>query len=82
MTKDQVLKAIAGDDELLEVGRQAIEDALISMRDSRIFTMRRNGLVCREKDGTPSAIIRFGPETAIRIGLLAIAKHLKSKGSR
>jgi hypothetical protein len=60
-------------DEALEIGRRAVEDALVEMRDSRISELGRgNGLVIREKDGTASSIIRFGPETALHIGIKAM----------
>ncbi len=64
-------------DELLEVGRSAIEDALVEFRDERIQEpMRNNGCVIKERDGTRSDIIRFGPETALRIGIKAmLATH-------
>lgn len=75
MTKAELL-ALAGNDELLEIGRKAIEDLLVEMRDSRMFTIRGNGLVIREIDGSASNIIRLGPEQALRIGLQAIAEHL------
>ena len=76
-----LLRLIANDNIALEVGRKAVEDELIDWRDRRLSQMTRgNGCVVREVDGTPSHIIRFGPETAIRIGLLAIADHLESKG--
>lgn len=61
-------------EEEVELGRKAIEDALIEMRDSRMFTVRGNGLVIREKDGAESGVIRFGPEVAIRIAIEAINK--------
>lgn len=68
---------IIEDARLIEIGRQAIEDALIEMRDSRMSVLNRgNGLVVYEKDGTESSIIRFGPEMALRIGLKAINKAL------
>lgn len=71
---------ISKDSELLEIGRRAIEDALIEWRDSRLSQLgRANGLVCREKDGSPSSVIRFGPEHALRIGLSAIAGHLSEQ---
>lgn len=73
-----VLTRIAADADLLEIGRKAIEDSLVEMRDARISEMGRgNGLVIREADGKASEIIRFGPETALRIGLTAIAAHLE-----
>lgn len=76
------LEKLADDDALMEIGRKAIEDVLISYRDSRIsMPSRNNGLVVRERDGKGSAIIRLGPETAVRIALRAIAKHLKGTTS-
>lgn len=64
--------------ELLEIGRKAIEDALIDWRDDRLSEFTRgNGLVIREKDGNDSSIIRFGPETALKIGIKAMLKHTK-----
>lgn len=74
----KLLRRIAVNPELLEIGREAIEDALIEHRDMRLSALRNNGFVCKEKDGTPSAIIRFGPETGIIIALKAIAAHLES----
>lgn len=74
------LKTIYESQELLEVGRKAIEDTLIDWRDNRLSEFPRgNGLVIREKDGSDSSIIRFGPETALMIGLIAIEKHLNEK---
>ena len=71
------LTDIANNCELMEIGRKAIEDALIEWRDSCLSALGRgNGFVIREEDGTASKIIRFGPETGIRIALEAIAKHL------
>ena len=82
MKNEKSLDSIAEDDELLEVGRLAIEDFLIEMRDSRIFVLRNNGLVCKEKDGEDSSVIRCGPEVALRVGLKAIARELKSRGKK
>ena len=72
-----LLQFIAKDPELLEVGRLAIENALIEFRDDRLSMPRNNGLVIRERDGKASDVIRFGPEDALRIGLLAIAKEAR-----
>jgi hypothetical protein len=70
---------IVDDYELMEIARQAIEDRLVEFRDERLSTLRGNGLVIRERDGSESSIIRFGPETAVAIGLNAIAQHLKGQ---
>jgi hypothetical protein len=75
MNTDSLL-AITRNLELLEVGRKAIEDTLLALRDSRISAFRNNGLVCKERDGSDSHIIRLGPEHAIQIGLKAIAVYL------
>lgn len=73
---------VANDERLLEIGRQAVEATLIDWRDSRISEIgRANGLVIREKDGSESSVIRFGPEMALRIGLKAIAEELSRRES-
>lgn len=62
--------------EELEVGRKAVEDALIDLRDRRISQpFRGNGLVVREADGKASTLIRMGLEEALPIALEAIEKH-------
>ncbi len=71
------LQQIIDDDRLLEIGRKAIEESLVDFRDSRLSVMRNNGLVIRERDGTPSSVVRMGPELALRIGLRAIAESCK-----
>jgi len=74
------LKEIIDNARLLEIGRKAIEDELIEWRDNHLSMFNRgNGLVVRERDGKDSSIIRFGPETALRIGLKAIMEHLAMK---
>jgi len=79
--KARDLKRIYENPQMLEIGRKAIEDVLIELRDSRISMMTRgNGLVIREVDGNPSSIIRLGPEDALRIGLKAINGDRTAKG--
>lgn len=75
------LRELAADEELLwEVGRLAIEEALVEWRDNRRSTpFRNNGFVIREYDRSPSEIIRFGPEMGLKIALLAIADHLDKR---
>jgi hypothetical protein len=70
------LTEIIENNELIEIGRKAIEDVLVEFRDRRISVVRGNGLIIKEKDGTDSHMIRMGPEDALRIGLKAIAQHL------
>lgn len=73
---------ISENDELLEIGRKAIEDALVEWRDLRISELNRgNGLVIKERDGKRSSVIRFGPEHALKIGLKAIAEHLAAQST-
>lgn len=75
------IQKLANDDELLEVGRKAVEDVLVEWRNSRIsMCLRGNGLVIRERNGGASSIIRMGPEQAMKIGLKAIAEHIKKGG--
>lgn len=73
------LRNVASSAELMEIGRKAIEDELIEWRDARRFMLRNNGFAVREKDGTPSGIIRFGPEFGVAIALRAIAEHLDGR---
>lgn len=74
------LRRLADDHALLyEIPRRAIEDELIDWRDNRRFVLRNNGFVVKESDGSPSDIIRFGPETGVRIALLALAEHLEAQ---
>lgn len=79
----KTLREIAEDPVLMEIARAAIERVLIDWRDSRLSELGRgNGLVIREKNGQESSIIRFGPESAMKIGLLAISDHLEKAPRR
>lgn len=72
------LEKLMNDDDLIEIARKAVEDNLVDFRESRISQLGRgNGLVICEVDGTPSDTIRFGMDTAMKIGLKAIIWHLK-----
>lgn len=58
---------------MLETGRAAVENALVSLRDARIsLPTRGNGLVIREATGEASSTIRMGPEDCLRTGLRAM----------
>ena len=77
MNDTALLRKIADDDGLLEVGRKAVEDVLVDFRNTRIsLPFRGNGLVVYEEDGKRSSIIRMGPENAISIAIRAIADEL------
>jgi hypothetical protein len=75
------LQAVVEDVELLEVMRKAIEDELIDWRDEMRFMVCGNGFSIREKDGSPSPIIRFRTDIGLRIALNALAKHLAEQAS-
>ena len=73
------LREVAKSAVLMEVGRKAVEDELIEWRDSRRFSLRRNGYVIRESDGSASDIVRFGPEFGCRIALEAMADRIEGE---
>lgn len=79
MMDANTLKKALLDPENLEIGRKAVEDVLIELRDLRILTLRNNGLVVKEFDGTPSAVIRLATEDALRIGIEAIFTELENR---
>lgn len=66
--------------EILEIGRLAVEDSLVELRDARLSVMRNNGLVIKERDGSPSSIIRLHIEGALGIGIQAMLKALVERG--
>ena len=67
------IKDVIKNEELHEVARRAVEDALIERRNTRTGILNRNnGLVCKERDGRDSNIIRMSIEEALVIGLRAI----------
>lgn len=74
------LRELADDEVTLwNIARLAIEDELVKWRDDRMFVLRNNGFVIKEEDGTPSNIIRFGPESGVRIALRALADHIEAR---
>lgn len=70
----RLLFRIANDPVLIEIGRKAIEDEAIEMRDMRasIFGVG-NGIVVNEADGSSSSTIRLWTPDAIIVALRAIA---------
>ena len=75
----QSLLTLSENPILLEVGRKAIEDFLVDLRDSHIAVLCNNGLVIKERNSKDSNIIRMGPEDALKIGLKAIAAYLSEE---
>lgn len=74
----EVLDEIINKPELREIARKAVEDVLVEWRDERLSLLGRgNGMVIKESDGKDSDIIRMGAEQVIRIGIEAIARHLR-----
>jgi hypothetical protein len=60
------------DQDALTAAHVAVEDVLIEMRDSRIGQLGpANGFVVRERDGSPSDIIRLGTRWGLEIGIKA-----------
>lgn len=61
--------------EIIETIRKEVEDRLIEWRDGRLGILGRgNGLVIKEKDGTPSNVIRMGTPEVIHY---AITRYLE-----
>lgn len=73
------LEEVVGRPDLLEIARRAVEDELIDLRDSGMFILRNNGFSVKERDGTPSNVMRLGTEMGMQIGLEAIIEHLKKE---
>lgn len=76
------LRAIADDPDLMVAAHLAVEDHLVELRDSCMFiggpdSLPANGFVIREKDGSPSEIIRLGTKPGIRMALKAIADKIQ-----
>ena len=72
-----VLDTLKTRPDLVEIGRLAVEDMLIDMRNSAISVTNRNGFAVHDKDGTPNGIIRLPIEIGVNIFLGAIAEHLE-----
>lgn len=70
---------LADDEALVEAARKAIEDELIDWRDEGRFMLCGNGFTVREKDGSPSEIIRFRTDLGFRIGLRALTAALTER---
>lgn len=71
------IRKVASDDSLIEIGRKAIEDLLVEMRDDRMsMPLHGNGFVIKERDGSPSDIIRMSTPMGLRVALNAICTYL------
>jgi hypothetical protein len=79
-TAAEALREVLADDDLIwEVGRKAVEDQLIDMRNSNMFVLNNNGLVIKNFDGTVSSTIRMSTEMAIKCALGAMAEELEKR---
>ena len=69
-------------DDVLTVGHLAVEDHACERRDARIGLLGcANGIVCCEKDGTRSNIIRIGTRDAIELALRAMLTYIKESAA-
>lgn len=60
------------DEEALTTAHLAVEDVLIELRDGCISVLGpANGFVVRDRDGTPSPIMRLGTRDGLRIAIKA-----------
>lgn len=64
------------DPHALEVARLAVENTLIEFRDSAMFMVGGNGFVVRNKDGSPSEIMRLSTAFGLQIGIKAYLEAL------
>ena len=64
----------------LTAAHVAVEDVLIEMRDGRIGILGpANGFVVKEKDGSPSGIMRLGTRHGLEIGIKAYLAALSGE---
>jgi hypothetical protein len=70
----RVIAQILDEPALLEIARKAVEDELIDFRDLGMWVgIHNNGFACKDADGTPSAVIRFGTIFGLQTALRAIS---------
>jgi hypothetical protein len=73
------LRDLADRPDMMKAVHLAVEDELIDLRDRGIFTIHANGLVCRDKDGRDSYIVRIGTGPAIQQILRILADKLDAE---
>ena len=72
------ISKVVSNDVLMEIGRKAIEDLLVEMRDDHMsMPLHGNGFVIKEKDGSPSSVIRMSTPMGLRVAMNAIIEHLE-----
>jgi hypothetical protein len=75
------LRELAERPEMMTAAHLAIENELIEMRDSGIFIgPHANGLAVKNKDGSPSPVIRMGTRMAIQMILRVLADQVEREG--
>lgn len=80
MSTADELRRLADDPDLMQKAHVAVENVLIEWRDDRLsMLLCANGLVVKEKDGTPSSIIRLGTRAAIQLSLRELANILEEE---
>jgi hypothetical protein len=78
------LRAIADDPELMIAAHLAVEGHLVELRDSSMFIggpngLPANGFVIRNRDSSPSEIIRLGTRPGIQLAIQAIADKIEKE---
>ena len=68
---DRRRKAMELDDRAVAVARRVIENMLVEFRDLRISVDCDNGLVIRERNGTPSNVTRISTRDGLTMGISA-----------
>lgn len=70
------------DQDALTAAHVAIEDVLIEMRNARMFVIHpANGFVVKERDGTPSDVMRLGTRMGLSIAIKAYLTATSTKAA-
>jgi hypothetical protein len=68
------------DENALTAAHLAVEEILIDLRDSRIgIHGPGNGFIVKERDGSPSSIMRLGTRDGLRVAINAYLEALFEK---
>ena len=76
MTPEDLLSLLENEDAM-RAARQAVENAMLDLRDSRISLLGcGHGMVARERDGKESFVIRMATRDVLHVALTAMAKQI------